>query len=313
MSVPILLGAALLTSAPPISAAIPAQDAVAAEAPDPVGARAGRDVRIAEASPGDAPPFVQATAPAAAAPDAPTEAGQEDITVSAHRHHPANDPLEAINAKTFAVVQAVDRAVVRPMAKGYQKAIPSPIRDGIRNIINNLREPVVFLNFLLQLKPGKAIETVGRFAINSTVGVAGAVDVAKRKPFKLPRRPNGLANTLGYYGVKNGPFFFLPLVGPTTLRDVIGDGIDRLVLPVALGKPFNRPYYAIPVTVASQLDQRAEFDEKLEAMHKDVDPYARTREDYLRHRQEVIWGLHSKRWRDAHPLPPVVEAGAGTP
>ncbi|MCE3590054.1 VacJ family lipoprotein, partial [Escherichia coli] len=102
---------------------------------------------------------------------------------------------------------------------------------GIRNFFNNLSEPVSFLNFMLQIKPGRAAETVARFAVNTTVGVGGVIDVARRKPFRRPRRPNGFANTLGFYGVKPGPFLFLPLIGPTTVRDLVGLSIDRMVLP----------------------------------------------------------------------------------
>lgn len=109
-----------------------------------------------------------------------------------------------MNAKTFAVTQDVDKAIIGPVAIAYRDALPAPIRNGLRNFLNNLHEPVVSLNFLLQLKPGKAVETIGRFAINSTVGVAGLIDVAKRHPFSLPRRRNGFADTFGYYGVGPG-------------------------------------------------------------------------------------------------------------
>ncbi|MFX6258432.1 MlaA family lipoprotein, partial [Acinetobacter baumannii] len=88
---------------------------------------------------------------------------------------------------------------------------PVPVRSGIRNFLYNLREPIVFVNFLLQHKAGKAAETLGRFVVNSTVGVGGLFDMAKRRPIHLPRRPNGFADTLGFYGVKPGPFLFLPL------------------------------------------------------------------------------------------------------
>src|SRR3546814_16310736 len=79
---------------------------------------------------------------------------------------------------------------------------------------------------MLQFKPGKAMETAGRFTINTTLGVAGLFDVAKRKPFFLPYRPNGLANVLGYYGVGPGPYLSLPIAGPPTLRDITGDTWD---------------------------------------------------------------------------------------
>lgn len=229
----------------------------------------------------------------------PPVSDDSEMVVTGRRGAPKGDPLEQANLVSFEITQAVDGAIIRPVAKTYQKILPDPVRSGIRNIINNLREPVVFVAFLLQLKPGKAAETAGRFALNSTVGLAGAFDFARRKPFNLPRRPNGLANTLGFYGVKPGPFLFLPLVGPTTLRDVIGDGIDRLLLPLAIGKPFNRPVVATASYVFSSLDQRAEFDEKLQALHADkVDPYSATREDYLRSRQAAIDELRGKTQAD---------------
>src|SRR3546814_6026547 len=89
-----------------------------------------------------------------------------------------------------------------------------PVRDGLGNALRNISEPVNFLNFLLQFKIGKAAETLGRFVVNTTFGVGGLVDVAKTKPFNLPYRRNGFANTLGFYGVEPGPYFYLPLVGP---------------------------------------------------------------------------------------------------
>jgi phospholipid-binding lipoprotein MlaA len=232
----------------------------------------------------------------------PTVSEEHDIVVRARAHSIPGDPLQAVNAKSYAITQSVDVAVIRPVALTYQRIVPDPVRSGIRNFINNLREPVAFLNFMLQLKLGKAVETVGRFGINTTVGAAGLFDVARRKPFKLPRRPNGFSNTLGYYGVKSGPFLFLPIVGPTTVRDLLGDNLDRLVLPVAVGKPFTKLYVAIPLGAFSSLDQRAEYDEKLQTIREgSIDPYTARREDYLQSRQNAIDALHSQKWRDKHP------------
>ncbi|MFX8790031.1 MlaA family lipoprotein, partial [Acinetobacter baumannii] len=81
------------------------------------------------------------------------------------------DPLAALNARSFEVIQSVDRAVVGPMAMGYKSAVPSPIRSGLRNFLRNLEEPVSALNYVLQLKPGRAAKSVVRFAFNTTVGV----------------------------------------------------------------------------------------------------------------------------------------------
>src|SRR3954452_443340 len=147
---------------------------------------------------------LESTDPASSAPpesEPPAAAGgQKEIVVTGRRASP-DDPLEELNSASFQVVQKVDSAIVAPLAFAYEDIMPRPIRDGLRNFLHNLGEPIVFVNFMLQLKPGKAAETLGRFVINTTVGVAGLVDVAKRKPFKLPHRSNGFANTLGYYGV----------------------------------------------------------------------------------------------------------------
>lgn len=147
---------------------------------------------------------------------------------------------------------------------------------------------------MLQLKPGKALETVGRFAINTTVGVAGLFDVAKKEPFNLPYRRNGFANTLGYYGVGPGPFLVLPLVGATTLRDLLGSGIDQSILPFAVGKPFNTPYYAIPAYTVNSLEFRIEFDERIGQINDSDDPYYALRESYLCNREADIAALKNQ-------------------
>ncbi|WP_236698755.1 MlaA family lipoprotein [Sphingomonas sp. Leaf198] len=238
-------------------------------------------------------PILEATTPAPR--KAGSNAGPPHDIVVVGRKALAGDPLRSVNATAFDATEAVDKAFVGPVARQYKKTVPSPIRRGIHNFLYNLREPIVFVNFLLQLKPGKAVETVGRFAINSTVGAVGVLDIAKRRPFRLPRRSNGFANTLGYYGVKNGPFLFLPLVGPTTLRDLIGGGVDRLMLPVAVGKPFTSPTYTIPAGVLGALDHRSEFDDTLKDLHDNAaDPYAASREFYLRRRQAEIDHLHGR-------------------
>ncbi len=230
-----------------------------------------------------------------AATPAPQLNDPNTIVVSAQKRATPGDPLESLNAASYEAVQAVDEAIVAPITHGYMKAVPGQARAGIHNFINNLDEPIVFLNFLLQLKPGKAFETLGRFVINSTLGVLGLVDVAKRKPFNLPRRSNGLADTLGYYGVKTGPYLFLPLIGPTTLRDLFGRVIDLSILPLA-GKPFNKPAFVLAKGTLSSLDDRAQQDETLKRIREESgDPYLATREYYLKTREAEIDVLRGKR------------------
>jgi phospholipid-binding lipoprotein MlaA len=250
--------------------------------------------------------------PPVASPQPPAAATNETVVVG-RPHASPGDPLEAVNAQSFAVIQKADHALVAPAAQAYKRNIPSPIRSGLRNFFTNLREPIVFINYLLQLKPGKAGETAGRFALNSTVGVAGLFDIAKRRPFDLPLRINGFANTLGYYGVKPGPFFFIPFLGPTTLRDAIGGSVDGLVLPGFLGKPFNRPVYAISTGIITSLDYRVEYDAELRRLHDESpDPYTTSRDFYLKRRQTEIGALHSARWRAAHPMVEPSEPAAPT-
>lgn len=217
------------------------------------------------------------------------------IVVTARTGPPPGDPVEAVNEVSFVAVQALDGAFVAPVAQGYEAAVPNPVRDGIHNVINNLDEPVVFVNFLLQLKIGRAFETVGRFAINSTVGVAGLLDVAEKKPFNLPHRSNGLAYTLGFYGVGPGPYLFLPVIGSTTIRDLFGRVVDLSLLPTAVGKPFADPIISASKGVLSSIDDRVRNDEILTRVQQSGTPYAAMREYYLKKRQAEIDVLKGKR------------------
>lgn len=211
------------------------------------------------------------------------------IVVTAPDRKSSVDPLSAINAESFEIAQDIDQALVAPVANAYKEGLPKPIRSGLRNFISNLGEPVVFLNYLLQLKPGKALETLGRFAINTTIGIGGLVDVAKEKPFYLPNRFNGFANTLGYYGVKPGAYLYLPFAGSTTVRDLIGDSLDLLVLPTAVGKPFTQIEVTAPIGVLRALDRRIQRDDEItQNQEESDDPYVSARDQYLKSRQTEI-------------------------
>jgi phospholipid-binding lipoprotein MlaA len=237
-----------------------------------------------------APPLPDQADPAPAEATA-TEPAPTTVTVT----HAKGDPFEHFNRKMFNAHEKFDAAVLRPAAMAYKHAVPKPLRSGIRNFLSNLTEPIVFLNDLLQLKPGRAIRTFGRFIFNSTLGLGGVLDIAKLPGLKLPHRDNGFGDTLGYYGVKPGPYLFLPFVGPTDLRDLFGGQADGLVLPLAVGHPFDQLKYQIPKGVVSGLDQRAEADQDLQALFGSaVDPYATLRSVYLQDRAGEIRALHGK-------------------
>ncbi|SFG40830.1 phospholipid-binding lipoprotein MlaA [Novosphingobium sp. CF614] len=242
------------------------------------------------------PPGNAAPPPPAQAEPAPHDEPPPENTIVVTRRAPSPaDPAEAINVVSYQAVQALDRAIVGPIAHTYKHTIPGPVRDGLHNVLNNLDEPIVFVNFLLQLKPGKALETLGRFTVNTTLGIGGLFDVAKKKPFNLPRRSNGLADTLGYYGVGPGPYLFLPVIGATTLRDLLARPFDFTILPTAVPKPFADSGFALGKGVLSALDERAQNDDKIEGTRQSADPYAAQREEYLARRRAEIDVLKGRR------------------
>ncbi|WP_086606818.1 MlaA family lipoprotein [Erythrobacter donghaensis] len=268
--------------------------ALSPPAPLPPPAPAAGVVPIAWSldAPQDAPagPQDDSAPPAEGEPaegEAPPEEEINEIVVEGDYGPPKTDPAEQINAESYRLTQAVDSAVIEPVAYAYRDGLPEPIRDGLGNVVRNLGEPSNALNFLLQGKVGKAFETLGRFTINSTIGVGGLFDVAGKKA-DLPYRRNGFANTLGYYGVGPGPYLYLPVTGATSVRDLAGSTLDQLLLPVAFGKPFNRTEYAATYFVVNGLDQRLKFDEEIASIRESDDPYGLRRETYLAQRRRDI-------------------------
>ena len=137
-----------------------------------------------------------------------------------------NDSLEPFNRRMYAFNTQIDKKIVYPASRIYAAVVPKPIRKGISNFYNNFSEIPTFVNSVLQLKPGKAVNALGRFVVNSTVGALGVADVAKNMGMK--RDPETMGDTLGHYGVKTGSFLVLPVLGPSDLRDAVGAGIDSI-------------------------------------------------------------------------------------
>ena len=137
-----------------------------------------------------------------------------------------NDSLEPFNRRMYAFNTQLDRKVLYPASRVYAAVVPKPIRKGISNFYNNFSEIPTFVNSLLQLKPGKAVNALGRFVVNSTVGILGVADVAKNMGMK--RDPETMGDTLVHYGVGTGSYLVLPMFGPSNIRDAIGTGIDTV-------------------------------------------------------------------------------------
>lgn len=134
------------------------------------------------------------------------------------------DPLEAYNRSMTRFNDTVDEVVLKPVATAYQQAMPAPVRTGVSNFFGNLGDAWSFVNNILQAKPEGALHSFWRVVINSTMGLGGVLDPATE--MRLQRHREDFGQTLGYWGVPAGPYFVLPLFGPSTLRDAAALPVD---------------------------------------------------------------------------------------
>lgn len=134
------------------------------------------------------------------------------------------DPWESLNRKTFAFNDAVDRAVLKPVAQGYVKVVPGVARTGINNFFSNLEDVGNSLNNILQGKMVDGINDAGRVVLNSTMGIGGLIDVATING--MEKHNEDFGQTLGWWGVQSGPYLVIPLLGPSTLRDAPAKVVD---------------------------------------------------------------------------------------
>jgi phospholipid-binding lipoprotein MlaA len=219
-----------------------------------------------------APPAVQPPAPA---PVAAT--------------HTPGDPWERLNRINYAIESALDRHLIIPLTHVYAAITPGPIGRGIHNVLVNLSEPTVFINDVLQLRIKQAGVTAGRFLTNSTIGVAGLIDVANK--WGMPHHDNEFGVTLGHYGVHPGPYMYLPLGGPTTLRDLVGVGADLLLDPFHWASFASQGEINGVRLVVGGLDTREAVEVQLNTLLSDAtDPYATLRSVYLQNKQSEIDG-----------------------
>ena len=140
-----------------------------------------------------------------------------------------DDPFEDVNTVFFYLNGALDFLLYEPLAKFYRGMMPTDARHAIGRAYTNLAEPIVVANHLLQLEGRRAGTSLGRFVVNSTAGAAGLFDVAT--DVGLPADDADFGQTLHHYGISSGPYLVLPILGPTTVRDAVGFGIDGLLDP----------------------------------------------------------------------------------
>ena len=197
------------------------------------------------------------------------------------------DPLEGINRAVFGFNNVADKIILEPAAKGYKK-LPTPIQSGIGNFIKNLKLPLVAVNQLLQGQGKNAVESTGRFFINSTIGIFGLIDVADK--VGLEQKEEDFGQTLATYGVGDGFYVVLPLFGPSNLRDTAGMVMTMMTDPVNAYATNQGEAWAIPVrTAANAVDQRSKIIDEVNALRDNsVDYYAAVRSSYYQNRKAAI-------------------------
>lgn len=272
----------------------------------------------------------------AAAPDDRTQAEQDYDAIYASPYNPVYDPTlpaaaqqpqsydpwEKFNRKVYAFNKVVDRVIAKPLAKAYVAVVPRPVRLGVGNFFNNLGQPVSAVNALLQGKPKQAGGSLGRFVVNSTIGVAGIFDPATK--FHIPNRSEDFGQTLGVWGYRRSRFLELPLFGPRTVRDAFGLIGDAPLAPIRYVEDDKTRIFLQGLQLVDVRTQLFAVDGLLEGA---TDEYALVRDSWLQRRNYQIAGDSGTteeedlpeylRNDDSNPSVPVdvmpIVPGVGTP
>ncbi|HLD10319.1 MAG TPA: VacJ family lipoprotein [Methylophilaceae bacterium] len=191
------------------------------------------------------------------------------------------DPLEGLNRGIYKFNDTVDKAALKPIAGAYKAVLPTPVRSGVNNFFSNLSTFVSAINNLLQFKFGNAFSEAGRFVINSTFGIAGVMDVASWD--KIEKHTEDFGQTLGRWGVGNGAYLVLPILGPSTLRDTAGLVVDTLAFdPITY---IDDPATRNQLRLLKLFDKRAQYLPGSDLLDEAaLDPYAFMRDAYMQRR-----------------------------
>ncbi len=195
------------------------------------------------------------------------------------------DPWEGFNRAVYRFNGVLDKAILKPVAKGYIKVTNKPVRKGVSNFFSNLGEPTTIINDMLQGKLKQGAKDTARFMVNSTAGLLGIFDVAKRINLKKHREDFG--QTFGKWGVGTGPYLVLPIFGPSNLRD----GIGRIPGFYTDPAPYIGDGSTTPVLLraASIVDFRSELLRLEPLLEQQIDPYVLVREGYLQSRLKAVY------------------------
>lgn len=198
------------------------------------------------------------------------------------------DPWQGMNRGIYKFNDAIDRAILKPVAKGYDKVIPKPIDKGVDNVLSNIGDVVVLFNDILQLKLVQSASDAGRLLLNSTLGLAGIFDVAS--PLGMPKHNEDFGQTLGRWGTPSGPYLVLPFFGPSTLRDSVGilpDGaVNSVVLnEIGIDELDERLIYS-GISIVNVRQSLLGASDLLD--NSGADPYTFLRESYLQRRGNLV-------------------------
>lgn len=198
-----------------------------------------------------------------------------------------NDPFEPMNREIFAFNHKLDNRVALPVATFYKSATPGPLREHLHFFLTNLHLPVTFANDILQGNFQRGGEAIGRFAVNSTLGIVGIFDVAT--DWDMPYHEEDFGQTLGWYGVGEGPYLVLPLLGPAVPRDIGGSFVDHYFDPLAYVSWRHKYYYSWGRSALGFVDSRSRSVDTLREIERSsIDLYATTRSLYRQSRNAEI-------------------------
>jgi len=198
-----------------------------------------------------------------------------------------NDPFENFNRFSFNITLAIDKGISRPTAIVYRRLVPEPVRDTLRNFLNNLDSPIIFTNDILQGKLDRAGVTLIRAGLNTTIGLGGLVDVAARWGYM--RHYEDFGQTLAVYGIGEGPYIFLPLIGPANPRDILGWGADLAFDPLTYAQWEDKYFWLLGRTGVDYIDLRSRNLETLDEIERSsLDFYASVRSLYRQTRTNEV-------------------------
>jgi phospholipid-binding lipoprotein MlaA len=216
---------------------------------------------------------------AGCASNSPADADNPETAVRAEY-----DPMESLNRSMYAINDAFDRATLKPIARGYKAVVPEFARRGVTNFSRNLFTPRSAVNNFLQGKPGPGFSELGRFIVNSTLGIGGLIDVASAQG--MPEYDEDFGQTLAVWGLPEGPYVFIPILGPNTLLDAVSTPVDILSDPLI---HYDNSSVRDKVYGLRVIDLRMRLLTAEALLEDSKDPYLTVRESYLQNRRFQVY------------------------